>query len=161
MDCTGILINYYIVCFRKCWLFANNLYQEHSSDLVKIGKYYHREFAKKNKGNSELEFDNFKVDKIQGDYVIEYKKRNSDEKACKFQLLFYLYQLKQKGIKKKGLLKFKEDRDDIEIILTLENEKKLLKIIKEIEELLKRPCAPEPEKSKKCYKCAYYYFCFV
>lgn len=161
MDCTGILINYYIVCSRKCWLFVNNFHQEHSSDLVKIGKYYHEEFARKNQMQSELEFDSFKIDKIQGDYVVEYKKKNSDEKACEFQLLFYLYKLKQKGINKKGILKFKESKSDKEVILTSKKEKELLEVIKEIEKLVQRPLPPRPVKTRKCYKCAYYYFCFT
>ena len=51
------------------------------------------------------------------------KKKNSSESAAKAQLLFYLYTLKQKGVIKKGILKFKENRDDIKIELTPENEK--------------------------------------
>ena len=158
---TGTLINYFLHCKRQCFLFLNNIKLEDSSDLVKIGKYYHEEYAKKNAEDSELEFDGFKIDKIQGDYVIEYKKKNSDEKACEFQLLFYLYQLKQKGVDKKGMLKFKESRADKEIILTVDKEKELLEIIRGIEALAESKAAPEAKKTKRCYKCAYYNYCFV
>lgn len=158
---TGTSINYFLHCNRQCFLFLNNIKLEDSSDLVKIGKYYHEEYAKKNEEDSELEFDGFKIDKIQGDYVIEYKKKNSDEKACEFQLLFYLYQLKQKGIIKKGLLKFKESKADKEVILTEDKEMELMSIIGEIKLLAEDGIAPEPKKTKRCYKCAYYNYCFI
>jgi CRISPR-associated exonuclease Cas4 len=34
MKPTGTHINYYHICHRKLWLFANNVQMEHNSDLV-------------------------------------------------------------------------------------------------------------------------------
>ena len=34
MEITGTLINYYLVCHRELWLFANGINMEQESDLV-------------------------------------------------------------------------------------------------------------------------------
>jgi len=89
---------------------------------------------------------------------------DSDIEAAKWQLLFYLYKLKQKGIIKKGRLevfeKKKQDKKRIEIILDEENEKRLLEIIEEIKTLLSNSM-PKPKFNNKCKKCAYYEYCFL
>lgn len=40
---TGTHFNYYHVCHRKLWLFANDINMEHTSDLVFEGKLLHEE----------------------------------------------------------------------------------------------------------------------
>lgn len=166
MKTSGVLINYFIHCKRECWLFANDISYNDNSELVKIGKFFHEE--KFGKDKFERGWEEFKADNIEGDYVVEFKKSSSDEKAAEYQLLFYLYKLKQKGIVKKGLLKFKERKNlkpgelqSKEVILTSEKEIELEEIIKKIEELVRNPEMPLPEKKRKCLKCAYYQFCFV
>lgn len=155
----GTLINYFFHCKRQCYLHAHNIKSEHTSELVKIGKYYHQEFE------TEVEEDKFingvKIDKIQGDYIIEYKKSHSDELAAEWQLLFYLYKLKEVGIIKKGKLKFKENRDDRDILLTPEKEKELLQIMNQIETLITFDNIPPVINSRKCKKCAFYEFCYI
>jgi CRISPR-associated exonuclease Cas4 len=158
MKIGGSLIQYYIFCKRRCYLHAYNIKSEHTSDLVKLGKYYHQEFEE---GAEEDKIINgVKIDKIEGDYLVELKKSNADCEAAKWQLLFYLYKLKEVGIIKKGKLKFKDNRDDIETELTEENEKELLQIISEIEKLLKQDEIPPVINNRKCKKCAFYEFCY-
>ena len=41
MIITGLHIQYYFVCHRKLWLFANGIQMEHTSDLVYEGKLIH------------------------------------------------------------------------------------------------------------------------
>ena len=43
MKITGTLINYYLVCHRELWLFANGINMEQESDLVYEGKLIHEE----------------------------------------------------------------------------------------------------------------------
>lgn len=43
MKVTGTHFNYYQVCKRKLWLFANGITMEHTSDLVYEGKLIHEE----------------------------------------------------------------------------------------------------------------------
>lgn len=160
----GTLINYYLHCKRQCYLHAHNIKCEDNSELVKIGKYLHDERSKtveKSKAEkSEILLGSIKIDSIEGDYVVEYKKKNSDEKAAKAQLLFYLYTLKQKGIIKKGILKFKESRDDILVELTEENENYIRDLIQKVEKVISSDKIPDVLNKPKCKKCAYYDYCY-
>jgi CRISPR-associated exonuclease Cas4 len=158
MKVNGTLIHYYHFCQRRCYLHAHNIKSEHTSDLVKLGKYYHHEFEEED--DSDKFINGVKIDKIQGDYLIEYKKSNSDTKAAVWQLLFYLWKLKQVGINKKGLLKFKENRDDKEVVLTEEKEKQLERIVEEIQSLVDSEKLPPVINKRKCRKCAFFEFCY-
>ncbi|MDD4227554.1 MAG: Dna2/Cas4 domain-containing protein, partial [Mariniphaga sp.] len=41
MHITGTHFNYYLICHRKLWLFANGINMESNSDLVYEGKLIH------------------------------------------------------------------------------------------------------------------------
>jgi CRISPR-associated exonuclease Cas4 len=155
----GVLVQYYFFCKRRCYLHAHNIKAEHTSELVKIGKYYHKEYE------TEDEEDKFingaKIDKIQGEYVIEFKKSNSDSEAAEWQLLFYLYKLKEVGIIKKGKLKFKENKGDKEVLLTHEKEAELVEVMSQINTLVDSKIIPPVINALKCKKCAFYEFCYV
>lgn len=155
------MVNYYIVCKTKLWLFYHNINLEDNSEDVRIGKVLHEISDEK---VDEVSLENIKVDKITRDYVIEVKKSDSDIEAAKWQLLYYLYRLKQKGIYKKGRLevfeKRKQDKKRIVIELNEENEKKLLEIIEDIKKIINSSML-EPVFESKCRRCAYYEFCFL
>ena len=159
---TGTLINYYIYCKTKCWLHYHKINLEDNSEDVRIGKILHE--ISEDKVN-EVSFEHIKVDKITKDYVIEVKKSDSDMESGKWQLLYYLYILKQKGIIKKGKLevfeKHKQDKKQFIIELDEELENKLKTMIKDIENLLELSIPPQPQKTTKCKKCAYYEYCFI
>ena len=48
-----------------------------------------------------------------------------------------------------------------EIILSEEDEIRLEKILKEIEEICKNESSPEVINGKQCKKCAYYEYCYI
>lgn len=54
--------------------------------------------------NSEIAIENIKLDKLTAEYLTEIKKSDADEEAAKWQLYYYLYVLKIKGIVRKGRL---------------------------------------------------------
>jgi CRISPR-associated exonuclease Cas4 len=159
---TGTFVNYYIHCKTQLWLFANKINLEDNSEDVRIWKVLHE--LNENRVN-EVSIENIKVDKITRDYVVEVKKSDSDIEAARWQLLFYLYKLKQKGIVKKGRLevfeKKKGDRRRYEIVLDEESEKKLFEILENIEKIIKSPLPPKPNLKNKCKKCAYFEYCFI
>ena len=101
MNITPTLINYYFNCKTQCWLSYNKLGMEYNSSLVRVGSALHKVNKRRVK---EVRFSGFSVDKIIGDYVIEIKKSDSNLIAGKWQLLYYLYKLKELGIIKKGRL---------------------------------------------------------
>ena len=160
----GTLINYYFFCKTKLWLHANRINLEDNSEDVRIGKILHEINEEKSK-KAEISIDNIKIDKITRDYLVEVKKSDSDPNAVKWQVLLYLKKLKDKGVIKKGKIEYIEkNRQDkkIEFIeLDEQNEKELLAVLSEIEELINHPISPDPKFEKKCKKCAYYEYCFI
>ena len=160
---TGTLINYYFHCQTQCWLHANRINLEDNSEDVRIGKVLHEINEEKNK-TAEISIDNIKIDKITRDYLVEVKKSDSDPEAVKWQVLLYLYKLKQKGVEKKGKIEYIEKRGDkkVEFIeLNENNEKELLEVLNRIEDLMNQEIPPAPKFENKCKKCAYFEYCFI
>lgn len=161
---TGTLINYYFHCKTQCWLHANRINLEDNSEDVRIGKILHEINEEKNK-NTEISIDNVKIDKLTKEYLVEVKKSDSDVEAVKWQVLLYLYKLKQKGVIKKGKIEFIEKNRQKKKIhyvdLDAVNEKELLEVLAEIEKLILEEKPPEPVLEKKCKRCAYYEYCFI
>ena len=127
---------------------------------MKIGKALH-----KTKFKDEIKFKNIAVDKIDSEFVIEFKKSDSDETAACWQLLYYLKVLKDAGILRKGKLKFGENKKlpekEMIIELTDKKENELNQILKELKILFSSSNPPKPEISKKCRKCAYFSYCYI
>jgi len=164
MRVNGTLINYYFHCKRQCYLHGNRLNLEDNSENVKIGKAIHEERSDRGK-NTEITIDNIKLDKLTTEYLVEVKKSDADVAAATWQLMYYLKVLKSKGIERKGKLEFveknKSDKKIIIIELNEENEIKLDKYVKEIEELISNEKIPETLNRGKCKKCAYYEYCYI
>jgi len=160
---TGTLINYYFHCPTQCWLHANRLNLEDNSEDVRIGKVLHEIKEEKSK-QTEIKIDNIKIDRITKEYLVEFKKSDSDPEAVKWQVLLYLYKLRQKGIERKGKVEYHEKNHNTktEILeLDAKNEKELLAVLEAIETLINLPTPPEPQFANKCKKCAYYEYCFI
>lgn len=165
MKITGTMINYYFHCKRQCYLFANKINMEDNSEDVRIGKVLH-EIKLKDGNNTEIKYENMAIDKISSKYIEEYKKSDADTEAARMQLLFYLKNLKEKGIEKEGRLiyaeKNKKGSNKTEIVkLDSDNIDKLNKCIEEIERLIENEEIPKVEKDNKCKKCAYYEYCYL
>ncbi len=164
MNINGTLINYYFHCQRQCYLHANRINLEDNSEDVRIGKILHEINEQKSK-KSEISIDNIKIDKLTKEYLVEVKKSDSDIESVKWQVLLYLYKLKQKGVEKKGKIEFieknKQDKKIHYIDLDEVNEKELLKVIEKIENLIDEDTPPLAVFENKCKKCAYYEYCFI
>ncbi|WP_352417856.1 CRISPR-associated protein Cas4 [Proteiniborus sp.] len=164
MNINGTLINYYFHCKRQCWLHGNRINLEDNSESVKIGKAIHEIKANKSK-QTEIAIDNIKIDKLTNEYLIELKKSDADVEASKWQLLFYLKVLKDKGIDRKGKLEFVEKNKTSNKIIYLELDDKKAEYLNElaldIEKLLLSQSIPEAINEPKCKKCAYYEYCYI
>lgn len=161
---TGTMVNYFIHCPRQCWLFGHRINLEDNSEDVRIGRVLH-ELKQEGSKHKEISVENIKIDKITKEYVIEIKKSDADLEASKYQLLFYMKVLKDKGIKRKGKLevieKNKQDHKIHIFELTLDLEKELEKVIEDIRLLLLQEQPPQVVYNKKCNRCAYYEYCFL
>lgn len=164
MRVNGTLINYYFHCRRQCYLHGNRLNLEDNSETVQIGKAIHEERQEQSK-DTELAIDNIKIDKLTKDYLVEVKKSDADVEASKWQLLYYLKVLKEKGVERKGKLEFVEKNKTKNKILyfelTEENMKELDFYVESIEQLLQEENIPDVLNEPKCKKCAYYEYCYI
>ncbi|KEI09636.1 CRISPR-associated protein Cas4 [Clostridium sp. K25] len=164
MRVNGTLVNYYIHCKRQCWLHGNRVNMENNSEDVKIGKAIHK-IREEHGKNTEVSIENIKIDKITKEYLVEVKKSDSDIEAVRWQILFYLKILKDKGIDKKGKIEvIEKNKSNNKIIyeeLTEEKEERLKEIIFNIEKLIEDENLPMVEFDNKCKKCAYYEYCYV
>lgn len=163
MRVNGTLMNYYFHCKRQCYLHGNRINLEDNSEQVKIGKALHEE--KNTQDNTEIVLDNIRLDKLTDEYLTEIKKSDADVEAAKWQLLFYLKILKDKGIIRKGRLEFvekgKTNKKVMNFELTEEAEAKLEEHIMAIEELIEQSNIPEVLHKAQCKKCAYYEYCYI
>ena len=160
----GTLVNYYFHCKRQCYLHGNRLNLEDNSEIVKIGKAIHEEKSKE-KDNAEISIDNIKLDKLTSEYLTEIKKSDADLEAAKWQLIYYLKVLKDKGIYRKGNLEFVEKNkgNKRSEVYELDDkvEKELELYIKNIENLILSNEIPKVLNNSKCKKCAYYEYCYI
>ena len=163
MRVNGTLINYFFHCKRQCYLHGNRINMEDNSEEVKIGKALHEE--RDTQDNTEIALGNIRLDKLTQEYLTEVKKSDADVEAAKWQLLFYLKILKEKGIERKGRLEFVEkgnkNKKVLYFELTDDIENSLEKYIQQIEELLEKPDIPEVLNKPSCKKCSYYEYCYI
>ena len=127
------------------------------------GKALHEEKAQNE--NTEIQLENIRLDRLTKEYLTEIKKSDADPEASKWQLLYYLKKLKEKGIIRKGKLEFieknKESKKTLIVELGESEEEQLEKYIVEIEMLVQQKEVPPPINGKQCKKCAYYEYCYI
>lgn len=156
-------MNYYFHCKRQCYLFGNRLNLEDNSEEVKIGKAIHEERA--NQNNTELAIENIRLDKLTAEYLTEIKKSDADVEASRWQLIYYLKVLKEKGVIRKGKLEFveknKKNKKTMIVELNEQLEEELEKNIEKIENLLSENTVPPASNKPGCKKCAYYEYCYI
>lgn len=163
MRINGTLINYFFHCRRQCYLHGNRLNLEDNSEQVKIGRALHEE--RSDAENAELALENIRLDKLTSEYLTEVKKSDADIEAAKWQLLYYLKILKEKGIVRKGKLEFieknKSNNKIVYVDLTTETEVELEDYIEQMQALLDQDKVPQVLNQPKCKKCAYYEYCYI
>lgn len=161
MHATGVEINYYFVCKRKLWFFTHNINMEHNSTRVEIGKELHEDSF--NRKNKEIMIDNqICLDFIDKELLInETKLTKAMNDATKYQILYYIYYLENKGIEGvKGIVHYPKSKRTEIIELKDEDRKALDKIIKTIYAIKQNNTPPPLEKERKCKKCSYYELCY-
>jgi CRISPR-associated exonuclease Cas4 len=129
-----------------------------------LGKILH-EIAFKNVKKDFIIDQKISIDFIKkGDKLIlhDVKKSEKFKNAHYYQMLYYLYYLKnEKGIKNiEGIINYPSKRKIVKVELTSEKEIEIQNILKKIEEIISLPQPPTPEKKKYCRKCSYFEFCW-
>jgi CRISPR-associated exonuclease Cas4 len=158
---SGVQMHYYKVCKRKLWLFSKGIALEEEHDRVIEGKILHERAYPRLDEREILVDSTFKLDALDGEYIREIKISSKMADADRFQMLYYLYELKKRGIIKKGLISYTKERKTEEVTLTENDEKEIEKAIGEIYRVLQLHSPPPLKKLTYCPKCAYYEFCYA
>lgn len=164
MQITGTHFNYYQVCRRKLWLFANGITFEHTSDLVFDGKLIHEDsYKQRSEKYEEIELDGIKVDyyDIKNQVIHEIKKSNKVERAHLWQLKYYIYIFEQHGIEGvSGILEYPILRKKDAVYLSDADRDMILEMIQGIQQVVDSEICPPLEPKGICKNCSYYDFCF-
>lgn len=165
MTITGTHFNYYQICRRKLWLFANGINMEHTSDLVYEGKLVHEDsYPQRSAKYEEVEIEGIKVDFYDAKkrVIHEIKKSNKMDKAHEWQLKYYIYIFERNGIDGvTGILEYPLLRKTSEVILTDADREEIVSMEKNIRQiLLSDECPEQCIRKGICRNCSYYDFCF-
>ncbi len=162
MKITGVMVQYYIVCKRELWFFANQINMNYNSDDISIGRHIHEKSYSREKKNinlGDIAFDFVKSgDK---DVIYEIKKSSKLEEPVRYQLYYYLWNAKKMGRDVEGMLVYPEEKKREKLILTPEVEKEVEKIIQEIPSIINNPSPPPVIIKPYCKRCTYYELCMV
>ena len=162
---TGTHFNYYQICHRKLWLFANSINMEHTSDLVYDGKLIHESsYPQRSERYEELEIDGVKIDyyDVRNKVIHEIKRSDKVEHAHEWQVKYYIYVLERNGIEDvKGVLEYPALRHTAPVILTDADRIRITEMEKEIRQLIEGDVCPPVINAKICKNCSYYDFCYV
>lgn len=160
---TGTEVNYYFICHRKLWLFSRQIHMEHESEAVQIGRLIH-EHSYERETKKEIELDDIKIDfmDLRNGIIHEVKKSDSKEDAHRWQLLYYIYYLKSRGVEGiTGEIDYPKLKQKETVELMPENEKELCAILDSIALIKNHENAPERINKKSCKHCSYYELCWA
>ena len=161
---TGTHFNYYLICHRKLWLFANGINMEATSDLVYEGKLLHEtSYPGRSEKFQEVEIDGIKIDYYdsKNKVVHEIKKSDKHEEAHEWQVKYYLYVLLQNGVLgATGLLEYPKLHKTEKVLLTASDQQRIEEMVEEISRLIHHDHCPNRIQKTRCKNCSYYDFCW-
>jgi CRISPR-associated exonuclease Cas4 len=165
MTITATHINYYHICHRKLWLFANGINMEHTSDTVTEGKLIgENTYTDRAAKYTELQLEGIKIDfyDARNKIVHEIKKSDKMEAAHEAQVKYYLYKLKQHGVEgATGILEYPTLRHTSQIVLTDDDVIDIQRWEVEIMEIISQEEMPGVIDKPVCKRCSYFEFCYV
>lgn len=158
---TGMMIYYYYVCPRKLWYFCHDIQMEQENENVAIGKLldetsYSRE-------EKHINIDNvINIDFLRSSGILhEVKKSKKIEEASIMQVKYYLYYLKQKGVKLSAKIDYPLLKSSVDVELNKDDERVIEETIAKIQEIVAKDKPESLQKKKICGKCAYNDLCFI
>lgn len=173
MQITATHINYYHICHRKLWLFANGINMEHTSDIVTDGKLLHEtSYPQRAEKNTEITLSAMhegielfgQIDFYDPKQKVVHETKRSDkvEIAHEWQVKFYLWLLLLNGIDgATATLEYLLLRQTAHLELSQEDISQLEKVIKDIAELKESEQCPPVIHAKICKSCSYYELCYI
>ena len=165
LNLTATHINYYHVCHRKLWLFANGIQMEHTSETVAEGKLIgETTYTDRSQQYTEVEVDGIKIDfyDAKNKVVHEVKKSDKVEKAHIAQVKYYIYKLGQQGIAGvTGLIEYPKMRQRETVQLEHGYEEMIQSWETSIRDIVNSEICPPLLRKPICKQCSYFDFCYV
>ncbi|MEJ7778567.1 MAG: CRISPR-associated protein Cas4 [Daejeonella sp.] len=162
---TATHINYYHICHRKLWLFANGIRMEHTSETVAEGKLIgETTYPDRAEKYTEIEVDGIKIDfyDAKKKVVHEIKKSDKVERAHIAQVKYYIYKLEQQGIEGvTGLIEYPKMRERETVVLDTDDREQIRQWEVDIPKLVASEICPPLLNKPICKQCSYYEFCYV
>ena len=159
------LINLYHVCRRECWLHANGIRMESTSDTVYEGKLISETtYLDRARKYTELDLGPAKIDfyDAANRVVHEVKKSNKAEQAHEWQVKYYLLLLEEMGVEgPTGLLEYPKLKQRKEVHLEEGDREHLRQAVQDIQALVEGETCPPVINRPICKSCSYYEFCYV
>ena len=162
MTPTGTHFNYYHVCKRELWLFANGINMEHTSDTVYDGKLIHQSsYPQRPERYEEIAIEGIKVDYFDAKRHVIHEIKRSDkvEKAHEWQVKYYIYVFERNGIEGcTGLLEYPTMRQTLPVELTDSDRQEIQRMEQDIVSIIESENCPPMVKKRLCKSCSYYDF---
>ncbi|MGL6297671.1 MAG: CRISPR-associated protein Cas4 [Methanobacteriaceae archaeon] len=159
---TGVMVQYYISCKRELWFFYNQINMNYDNENIEIGRIIHdRSFSRESKNINlgETSFDFIK--KGEKTTIFEIKKSSKLEEPVRWQLYYYLWNVKKAGIDAEGVLVYPEERKREKIVLDDDVERKIVFIMDDINKIVLDVKPPKAQTKPYCKGCTYYELCFI
>lgn len=162
MKITGVMVYYYFVCEKKLWYFIKNINMEQNSELVSMGKLIDESTYRREKKNILID-ETINVDFLKDWKIIhEVKKSRKIDIASKWQLKYYIWILRGKGVDiKKGIIDYPLIRKREDVFLSQEDISELNIVLENIKYISSLKLPPLGHKKTICRKCAYYELCYI
>ena len=135
---TGVMIYYYFVCKRKLWYFCNEINMESENEDVILGKLLDEGSYKRDE--KHINIDNIiNIDFVsQHKELHEVKKSRAIEEAGIWQVKYYLYYLRLRGVNNlKAKIDYPLIKKNLEVELSKEDIIKLEEIVLNISKIIK------------------------
>ncbi|MCM4168919.1 hypothetical protein KCTC52924_02620 [Arenibacter antarcticus] len=173
MKVNATLINLYTVCPRECWLHANGINMEHTSEIVYDGKLLHEtSYPQRADKYSEIELSaelngtvlTGKIDfyDAKEKVIHETKRGKSVEEAHNWQVKFYIWLLELNGVEgASGKIEYPRLRKTSEVLLSETDRDFLAESVLKIKRLIGQKECPPTINAKICKKCSYYELCYI
>lgn len=162
MAISGTEFNYFHICHRKLWFYHNFILMEDHDENVKKGRFLSD--TTYNRKNHEIAIDNISIDFFDEKLKIihEIKKTNKLEPSHIWQIKYYLFTLRQKGVVDiTGLIDYPSLRKRIKVELTDEDIINITTKTSIIMKLVKSKTIPDVINKPLCKSCSYFDLCYV
>ena len=160
---TGTLVWYAMICEREVWLMAHEIEPGRDDVRLEWGRFL-SEVTYPRSHKREINLPGMRLDLIEREgpqlIVGEVKSSSRFVEAARMQVLFYLWQLQEMGVKAEGELRFPQERRRLKISLDKTNESKLKKVMGRIRAIIEQPLPPPARRIRYCTACAYREFCW-